>query len=99
MEHISLLRGSGKKMLVPFPCFLHFPVGTRREVEDEDWLRAERARERDQCWGKWPQGPGLGERTGTRLVASSCQGSSIKVMPDVTASVSPEMCFGCSVVD
>lgn len=49
--------------------------------------------------GKWHQDPGLGERTGPRLMAHSCGGPSIKVTLYVTASASPEICFGCSVVD
>lgn len=93
MKHISPLGGSTKKVLVPFPCFLRSPVGTRvswkvRTGESNTGLVA---------------GPMLGEvapasqpRGEERYMAG---GPLMTVTLYVTAWVSPEICFGCSVVD
>lgn len=80
-------------MLVLFTCFLHSPAGTRASWR----VRADESRV------GLVAGPVLGQVAPASWPRGEDKykagGLSIKVTLYVTASVSPEICFGCSVVD
>ena len=70
-------------------------TGDRGGLEAEDRLKAEQDWQQDRCWRRWHRCPGPRERAG----ACPCHRPLVKVTLSVAASVSPEICFGGSVVN